>query len=643
MNFSRTAAVLRRASIVATLAVLVSASAAGAATFNVNTTADTTVANGCTTDPTCSLRDAITAAGAGADASNEIVLPEGQITLSSGPLTLATAGKTYTLTGQGAGKSVIDGNNASRVLFIDGVAATVRSLSITRGRALTTDGGIAPGDGGGVLVRGQVVGQPTTFDKVDISANTAQLSGGGISGVLESMTPPNFVITDSTISSNKVTGGMVSAQGGAIFTPGDATITNSTITGNTIDSSVAGTSRGGGIAAIANVNSGTSTIKLLNSTVVNNAIDAGAPGTSFGGGYAGDAPGGVTTNLQATNTIIAGNTFAGAANDCGMGMGLTTTSDNSLSSDASCGFTDEGSLQNTDPKLGPLAPDNGGPTATHYPGAGSPTFDAGASTDCPAADQRGVTRPKGKACDIGSVEVTPNADLAVTTSVDPVNSMRGQNVTFKVDVRNLGPQPATGVSVRIGPVNGTFVSAAGATCSGDPIACALPDVATGGTVSFTYVVNATAAGVLQGPATVSGTYPDPDTGNNTFTAYSYVTDPASPVQPVQPKLTLSSSITKVKKGRRYKISARGKLTGTQGRACSGFVLIDVKVKTRRVILRRTPLKANCTYARTFEFNPSRVPRRLRASRRQLFKVVANYTGTAQLRPARVIKNIRSKR
>ena len=380
------------------------------------------------------------------------------------------------------------------------MAATVRSLSITGGRSLSTDGGIAPGDGGGVLVRGQTIGTPTTFNEVDISGNTAQLSGGGISGVLENaMTAPNIAITNSTISANKVTGGMVSAQGGGLFTPGNATITNSTISGNSIDSSVAGTSRGGGIAAIANASSGTSTVRLLNATVVNNSIDAGAPMVSFGGGYAGDAPGGVTTNLQATNSIIASNTFGGAPNDCGMGMGLMTTSDNSLSSDASCNFTDEGSLQNTDPKLGPLSPDNGGPTTTHYPGAGSPTFDAGVSTECPATDQRGAVRPQGKACDIGAVEVTPNADLAVSTSVDPVNSVRGQNVTFKVDVRNRGPQPAAGVSVRLAPVNGTFVSASGATCSGDTINCALPDVPVGGTVSFTYVANATAAGVLQGP------------------------------------------------------------------------------------------------------------------------------------------------
>lgn len=53
-----------------------------------------------------------------------------------------------------------------------------------------------------------------------------------------------------------------------------------------------------------------------------------------------------------------------------------------------------------DPRLGPLA-DNGGPTRTMLPGAGSPALGAGA--DCPSADQRG--EPRGAACDLGAVEV----------------------------------------------------------------------------------------------------------------------------------------------------------------------------------------------------------------------------------------------
>jgi CSLREA domain-containing protein len=56
-----------------------------------------------------------------------------------------------------------------------------------------------------------------------------------------------------------------------------------------------------------------------------------------------------------------------------------------------------------DPRLGPLA-DNGGPTQTHALLAGSPARDAGGADFCPATDQRGVTRPQGSACDMGSYE-----------------------------------------------------------------------------------------------------------------------------------------------------------------------------------------------------------------------------------------------
>jgi hypothetical protein len=63
--------------------------------------------------------------------------------------------------------------------------------------------------------------------------------------------------------------------------------------------------------------------------------------------------------------------------------------------------------------------DNGGPTETHALLPGSPAVDAGDDTACPAADQRGVTRPvdgngDGTAvCDIGAYEkaVPVPADL----------------------------------------------------------------------------------------------------------------------------------------------------------------------------------------------------------------------------------------
>lgn len=90
-----------------------------------------------------------------------------------------------------------------------------------------------------------------------------------------------------------------------------------------------------------------------------------------------------------------------------------TASSFNLAPDGSCGATLPG-----DPLLGPFA-DNGGPTATHLPGAGSGAIDAvpvgtvGLCDGSVATDQRGVEHtPVGTACDVGAVERSaprPNA------------------------------------------------------------------------------------------------------------------------------------------------------------------------------------------------------------------------------------------
>jgi hypothetical protein len=67
-----------------------------------------------------------------------------------------------------------------------------------------------------------------------------------------------------------------------------------------------------------------------------------------------------------------------------------------------------GNIFNVNPMLGPLQ-NNGGPTLTMAPLPGSPAIDAVGATVCPppVTDQRGITRPQGKSCDIGAVEVVP--------------------------------------------------------------------------------------------------------------------------------------------------------------------------------------------------------------------------------------------
>ena len=65
--------------------------------------------------------------------------------------------------------------------------------------------------------------------------------------------------------------------------------------------------------------------------------------------------------------------------------------------------TDRLEVSVADLHLGPLQ-DNGGPTSTHALLPGSLAIDAGDTADCPATDQRGVSRPHYARCDAGAFE-----------------------------------------------------------------------------------------------------------------------------------------------------------------------------------------------------------------------------------------------
>ena len=90
-------------------------------------------------------------------------------------------------------------------------------------------------------------------------------------------------------------------------------------------------------------------------------------------------------------------------------MGGTITSlGYNYGSDTTCNLTAASDVTNSDPLLGPLA-DNGGPTRTHALQIGSMAIDAIPAITCDvSSDQRGVPRPQGEACDIGSFELTIN-------------------------------------------------------------------------------------------------------------------------------------------------------------------------------------------------------------------------------------------
>ena len=126
-------------------------------------------------------------------------------------------------------------------------------------------------------------------------------------------------------------------------------------------------------------------------------------GEGTGGGIFSEING---TKAVLQNSIVASN----GGSDC---QGTMTSKGYNLSSDDSCSFNAPGDLNNTDPNLWPLQ-DNGGPTQTMAPLAGSPAIDTGNPDGCTdghhdllKTDQRGMPRPDTEdsgGCDRGAYE-----------------------------------------------------------------------------------------------------------------------------------------------------------------------------------------------------------------------------------------------
>ena len=154
----------------------------------------------------------------------------------------------------------------------------------------------------------------------------------------------------------------------------------------------------------------------MNCTVAANSGLAGSGGV----GGSGAPPGSNGSNGNAWGglrffggTLI--NTLLATNSPGGNGQGWLNDLGYNLSSDATCAFTNVGSLNNTDPKLGPLT-NNGGPTLTMALLASSPAIDAADSSAAPAMDQRGVPRSLGRSADIGAFEYNLPAALHLTRS-----------------------------------------------------------------------------------------------------------------------------------------------------------------------------------------------------------------------------------
>jgi len=338
--------------------------------------------------------------------------------------------------------------------------ATLTGVNINNNLAGNGDDG---GDGGGmVFVSGQM-----TMSDCNVKNNSSGQGGtkfasqGGLGGGILNfgqMTISNTLVSGNSTKATARNDGSDGGNGGGILTNNVMTIVNSTISGNTASPQGG---RGGGIFSSANA------LTLTNVTITNNT---GTTTTPFHSGQ-GLANSNVTV---VRNTIIAGNGPAGFPDVTGVFtsqghnlIGKATAGGNGSNGDQT-GFTDgvNGDKVGTvaapiDPVLATLG-DNGGPTATHKPLAGSPALDAGdnalakdASNNTLTRDQRGAGRFANSAgsgtgtVDIGAFEFHPgmeditdkstdqNKALAISFSVgDPVNNI---TVTATSDNQTLLP------------------------------------------------------------------------------------------------------------------------------------------------------------------------------------------------------------
>jgi len=358
----------------------------GSTDFSLNTDATTPVASGCSTtftitfDPsaTGTVTTTVTIANDDYDENPYTFTIQG----------LGIKGKVTNSDDSGSGslrQTIAEAASGDTITFdsaLSGGKITLTSeLTINKNITINgpTDSSLTISGGSSSRVFNIASGNSVTISSLTIS--------GGSGGILSA---GDLTLENVTVSGNSAT---ATGNGGGISNTGNLAVNNCTISGNMASGS------GGGI-----YNCGTMTLGSV--TIYNNIASSGNAIYSDGG------------TERISNSIIAGGCSGTPASRTSDGYNIET--------DQTCGLNSTGDLQDRDPMLNALA-DNGGPTMTHLPQAGSPAIDAGSTTEL--TDQRGVTRPidgdqdatSTATADIGAVEyyppvVTTQAATSITTT-----------------------------------------------------------------------------------------------------------------------------------------------------------------------------------------------------------------------------------
>ena len=330
-----------------------------------------------------------------------------------------------TIEGPGAQRLAISAGGRAPIFAIDSAGDVTLSGLTLRDGAATFAGSSA--NGGAVSKRGTgalIVRDASVVDNTALNSVSGEAVGGGIYVEQGALTLERTTVArNSAIAAN----GASQARGGGIalgLDAGGATLRDVTIAGNAATSS---TSMGGGVA---NLSIGVQPVVMERVTIAGNSA-AGAGGLLAG----------PTTRL--VNSVIADN-VAGASPDCApFGTPAIAAGGVNLIGDASGCATSGATTISGDARLAPLALNEPGATETMALGAGSPALDAAPTSGdfacaAPATDQRGVTRPRGGACDLGAFEARPAALAA------PLSS----GAVFGVQDPSDGPTASTAFRLR---------------------------------------------------------------------------------------------------------------------------------------------------------------------------------------------------
>ncbi len=394
----------------------------------------------------CSLREAVITANQ-LSGPDRIQLPAGLYILSRtsggsgaavGDLDLLDA---VEISGVSADTTVILASQDNRHFNVTpGTVATIRQLRLDGGRAqfggaildngsLTLEDAIltsnqATGDGGALR---SAAGAPTIVRRVQFIGNSTAGDGGAIfsgSGahVSDSHFDGNSALRggaiygyDLRVRNSLLEDNTGIAGGGAIYGAAGSSASYAEIVGSTFVGNQAGSKSLGGALHLAHGFAVTSSTFSANSAGAGGAIHTGnanlgerrIAASTFAGNSA-SGPGSAlhfasTNNLHLTlvNNIVAGSCFRNGA-----GTGTFQGQGNVESPGNSCALGSGQNLVNVSAAalgLGGLA-DNGGPTPTRAPAAGSVATGAGHQPACERLDQRGYVRHDDD-CDAGSVEV----------------------------------------------------------------------------------------------------------------------------------------------------------------------------------------------------------------------------------------------